>query len=484
MLSAGVVCSANTFSNYNMEKKVHFDAHDEESKGDRNSIDEDLNVTHGDRHDITVSSDLTVEKDVDANFREIHSPIHSQHKVEDYDTLPNSTPRLNQLWQAAEETEMSPIPRGHPSPTFEAQGTGYIIDLPVMGESSQQSDRDPKPETTLDRPSNEMELEMETEETAPPTGLEVTNTVKSLSSRIYDQLFYWTSYNPIFTFSIMFVNWVFFIWGIVWIIGWDNAKVGLSTPVSPPQSIFPFITVNDWPSCTSARGNTWRLVSAQFTHGGIAHIGGNTLAALIYGSILECSHPFHWVITILTYEMGCIFGCLGHSYVWPFEGMIGCSTGIYGLIGCCISHIILDKDTLDPFLFKVLVVALGLQGTYDMVSYFYMYNPAVAYAGHCTGFFVGIFIGLSFGLLNNQIWKKIVGTLGIVSLLVLTVSLLVHYVNSWPPHMLAYNPTFHDYNRRSCCGDLYGVTNSTFSVDKARQSYVCDGNRIYDWHKT
>lgn len=480
MLSTGVVNSAITYYSSDMEKKVHFDASYEERKSGGNSIDEDLNVTLKDRHNITVFSDLAIEKDADNEFREIHSPIHSHHKVEDNDTFRNSTPRLTQQWQSAEETEMSQTVRGRLAETFEDEGLGYVIELPVIGESSQQSDRNPKPETVLDSPS----IEIEVEETTPPAGPEVITIFKSLSSRVYDQLFYWTSYYPIFTFSIMFVNWVFFIWGIVWIIGWENANVSFSTPVSPPQSIFPFITVNDWPSCTSARGNTWRLVSAQFTHGGIAHIGGNTLAAIIYGTILECSHPFHWVITILAYEMGCIFGCLGHSYVWPFEGMIGCSTGIYGLIGCCISHIILDKDMLDPFLFKVLVVALGLQGTYDLVTYFHMYNPAVAYAGHCTGFFIGIFIGLSFGLLKKQIWKKIVGSVGVVSLLVLTVSLVAHYVNSWPPRMLAYNPTFHDYNRRSCCGDLYGVTNSTFSLEKARQSYVCDGIRIYDWHKT
>lgn len=288
---------------------------------------------------------------------------------------------------------------------------------------------------------------------------------------------------PFFTMIIIFINWVFFIWGIVWIIGWDNAGLSMSGPISPPQSIFPFITVNYWPSCTSARGNSWRLVTAQFTHAGLLHIGGNTIVGLLYGGLLESTHQYHLVITFFVYEMACIFGCLGHSYLWPFEGIIGCSTGIYGLIGCIISHVIMNKDTLDLTVYYSLVVILLIQGIYDLVTYFHAYNPDIAYSGHCTGFFIGIFIGLSCGMMKKQVWKRVLGLLGFIAFLVLTISLIVHFVDTWPPSSLAYNPTFHDYDRNSCCGALYSVTNSTFTLDQARKNFGCRNDKIFEWHK-
>ena len=303
---------------------------------------------------------------------------------------------------------------------------------------------------------------------------------------LYKYLFYWSGDLPIFIFLIYLINWIFFIWGIVGVIGWDNAQISLTEPVSPPLQTFPFLTVNFWPSCTSARGNTWRLMSAQFTHAGIQHIGGNTLAGVIYGGVLESTHPYHWLITGLVYEMACIFGCLGHSYVWPFEGLIGCSTGVYGLIGCMISHIILDYDSMRPVVYWGIVASLFFQGLYDTVTYYVWYNPNIAYAAHCTSFFIGIFLGLSFGVFQKPIWKKAFGYLGLAAFLVLSISLIVHFNTAWPPAMLPYNPTFHPYNRRSCCGELYTQVNSTFSLEQARQSFSCnaDGTINNNWHKS
>ena len=174
--------------------------------------------------------------------------------------------------------------------------------------------------------------------------------------------------------------------------------------------------------------------------------------------------------------MGCIFGCLGHSYVFPFEGLLGCSTGVYALIGGTISHVILNKDSLSLKFHRGVLVALAFQGLYDTISYWAWYNPGIAYSGHCAAFFTGIFLVLSFGLLQKPLWKKILGLLGLSAFLVLTISLIVHYVQAWPPSMLPYNPTSHPYDRRSCCGELYSKVNSMFSIEDARGDYYCDGS--------
>ena len=295
-------------------------------------------------------------------------------------------------------------------------------------------------------------------------------------SRLYSALFSLTGDWPVFICSIFLITWIFFIWGIVAIIGWDNSQISLTGPVSPPQESFVFLTVNYWPSCSSARGNTWRLVSSQFAHAGIQHIGGNTVAGMIYGAILECTHPYHWLITILTYQMGCIFGCLGHSYVFPFEGLLGCSTGVYAVIGGTISHVILNKDSLTLRFHRGVVITLIFQGLYDTIAYWVWYNPNIAYSGHCAAFFTGIFLVLAFGLLQKPLWKRILGFLGLCAFLVLTISLIVHYVQAWPPSMLPYNPTSHPYDRRSCCGELYSKVNSAYSIEDARGNYYCDAS--------
>lgn len=460
-----------------MNKKVHFETHHVRG-GSSIDSQEDLYYDEEEEKFGTAAGTLSDRREMYVDIPETSvSPIHnSRNRSTDKDLSPNLSPGLSRRRQAGDsfsQIDMSPV-RRRQILMSEMENPGNAIDINLADISHEESGKRSINTTSV--------LARHSPERFAVNEVEVTNS-KSWQSKLYSRLFYWTSYWPIFTITIMFINWVFFIWGIVWIIGWDNANVSLAEPVSPPQSMFPFITVNDWPSCSSARSNTWRLVTSQFTHAGIQHIGGNTLAALVYGSLLECTHPYHWLIAILVYEMGCVFGCLGHSYVWPFEGMIGCSTGIYALIGCCISHVLLDRDTLNRSVYYGLIVTLLFQGTYDTVTYFYVYNSEVAYAGHCTAFFVGIFLGAAFGLSNKQKWKKMVGVLGLMCLLVLACSLVAHYVQSWPPSSLSYNPTFHVYDRRSCCGELYGVTNGSFSLEQARQTYYCDDRNIYNWRK-
>jgi hypothetical protein len=83
-----------------------------------------------------------------------------------------------------------------------------------------------------------------------------------------------------------------------------------------------------------------------------------------------------------------------------------------------------------------------IHGICEIILYFFDHDPLTGYSAHFGGFFNGIFIGLSFGLLQKPHWKKILGLLGFVALLVLDFSLIVHYLSSWPPQLLDYNPTF------------------------------------------
>ena len=460
-----------------MNRKVHFDSKLEDDDSQIPSIDTRSRMFE--YNDVGEAPSSTLSSETRGYRIEIpvttHSPLFlSRNGASDRNLPPSLSPGgLSRRRQAtpfeefSDQTDGSPALRRRQLLTPEIENPKYVLNICTTDSALEESIEHIKPPSntlgqSTDPEVNERMGHDENDEVQP--------------RQCFDHF-------PYFTLIILFINWVFFIWGIVWIIGWDKAGLSMSGPVSPPQSIFPFITVNYWPSCTSARGNSWRLMTAQFTHAGLMHIGGNTIVGLLYGGLLESTHQYHSVITLFVYEMACIFGCLGHSYLWPFEGIIGCSTGIYGLIGCIISQVIMNKDSLDLSVYYSIVVTLLIQGIYDLVTYFYAYNPDIAYAGHCTGFFIGIFIGLTCGLTTRQVWKRVLGLLGFIAFLVLTISLIVHFVDTWPPSSLAYNPTFHDYDRNSCCGELYSVTNSSFTLDQARMSFGCRNDRIFEWHK-
>ena len=51
------------------------------------------------------------------------------------------------------------------------------------------------------------------------------------------------------------------------------------------------------------------------------------MISLAAGSVLECYHPYGHVVLPVVYQTAQVFGALGHSYLWPYKGLIGCSPG-------------------------------------------------------------------------------------------------------------------------------------------------------------
>lgn len=235
---------------------------------------------------------------------------------------------------------------------------------------------------------------------------------------------HWKSYYPIFIASISLLDWLFFLGGIVAIR--PPPKINLMGPLSPALPTFPFKTIGSWPGCSEDQQH-WRLISSQFTHEGLQHIGGYTALGLIYGMILEVSHPYHSFVTAIVYQASVIFGCMGHSVISPYEGFIGCSSGVYGLIGCCFSHFMLTRNDLDWKYYYAMVFIFIAQALFEIVAYAIWYSPDTAYAAHFASFSVGLFIGMSFGISDPRSWKKITGAVGICSFSLLSIFLIVYY---------------------------------------------------------
>jgi membrane associated rhomboid family serine protease len=275
----------------------------------------------------------------------------------------------------------------------------------------------------------------------------------------------WRPYYPTFILFITLLDWLFYLGGIIAMN--PRPKITLIGPLSPALPSFPFQTISTWPSCSSKHEH-WRLISSQFSHEGIQHLGGYTALGLIYGIILESTHPYHSLITVVVYQAAVILGCLGHSFISPYDALIGCSSGIYGLIGCCLSHLILNKDILEWRVYYGLIAIIVLQVLFEIFAYIIWYSPKTAYAAHFTALAVGIFIGILPGIPEPYSWKKIMGLSGLCAFIVLTICLSLHYST----HLLQKLST-DQFSAYSCCQELLSLASPTLTLDDARISMNC-----------
>lgn len=275
----------------------------------------------------------------------------------------------------------------------------------------------------------------------------------------------WRPYYPTFILFITLLDWLFYLGGIIAMN--PRPKITLIGPLSPSLPSFPFETISTWPSCIN-RHQHWRLISSQFSHEGIQHLGGYTALGLVYGVILESTHPYHSLITVVVYQAAIILGCLGHSFISPYDALIGCSSGIYGLIGCCLSHLILNKDILEWRVYYGLIAIIVIQVLFEILAYIIWYSPKTAYAAHFTALAVGIFIGISPGIPEPHSWKKIMGASGLCAFIVLTICLSLHYSTN-----LIQKLSTDQFTSYSCCKELLSLVSPTLTLDDARTSMSC-----------
>jgi membrane associated rhomboid family serine protease len=302
---------------------------------------------------------------------------------------------------------------------------------------------------------------------------------------------------PVVAVALHAAEWGFFLWGLYNVNNSDMGAVAgksIYDRVSPPLQTYWFMTVNYWPSCTDARTNTWRLVSYQFAHSGFAHIVSNTLIGTFFSAAIEITHPYAGIFVLTVYEIAVIFGALAFSYVSPYRGLVGASSGVYGIIGSIIPHLVFDityspwPDSRDFVSYINLVLACSVVFILleDLISYFVAYKENVAYTAHMAGWFVGIFLGCVFSLITpnyghiNQAkkpaWKYAVAGLGAAGFIGQFIFLIYHYRTNWPPVPLHGKdmPKFH-----SCCGELLDIVahNSSITMEAARNGYSCPGDK-------
>ena len=118
-----------------------------------------------------------------------------------------------------------------------------------------------------------------------------------------------------------------------------------------------FKVASYWDDCADKTKQYYRLFSYQYAHGGLLHIGMNVVSLLGFGSSFEIMVG-PWC-TFLFYELSAVFGALAWSWAYPYEGIVGMSCGIYGIIGGLVAFCILKHDSMTHRAHVVLAIAMA-----------------------------------------------------------------------------------------------------------------------------
>lgn len=91
-------------------------------------------------------------------------------------------------------------------------------------------------------------------------------------------------------------------------------------------------------------GEAWRLFSATVLHAGLLHYFVNMLALWFVGKAIETTHGM--VPAAILFILPAVGGCILSAIFLPTYITVGASGGIFGLIGACLSDIVMNWKLL------------------------------------------------------------------------------------------------------------------------------------------
>ncbi|HEY3433466.1 MAG TPA: rhomboid family intramembrane serine protease [Rhodocyclaceae bacterium] len=164
-------------------------------------------------------------------------------------------------------------------------------------------------------------------------------------------------------------------------VGWDNIK---------PEAL---IRWGGNFSALTTDGQWWRLISAMFMHGGIAHLAFNMVALYLFGRTVERIHgalPF-----LALYLMAGVAGCTATLLTKPAAVGVGASGAIFGLMGLLVAFYMADRSFLSPQSRKSLLINAGIFATYYLMQG--LGKAGIDNAAHLGGLLCGLVTGYIVG---------------------------------------------------------------------------------------
>jgi rhomboid protease GluP len=167
------------------------------------------------------------------------------------------------------------------------------------------------------------------------------------------------------------------------LVRWGGGGGGLFALFSPPGEALYLLGAKWAPAIVS--GEVWRLVTANYLHGGLLHLFFNSYALLTLGPLVE--EAFGWRKFFCLYTLSGVVGfatsCLWHPAVLS----IGASGAIYGLLGFAVVY---GRFRAGPS-GRALASHLTQWLAYGLLMFLI---PGIDSAAHVGGLAVGCLLGL------------------------------------------------------------------------------------------
>ena len=167
--------------------------------------------------------------------------------------------------------------------------------------------------------------------------------------------------------------------------GSDSGGSGLFSLLSPPLQALYLFGAKHAPSILS--GQVWRLVTANFLHGGLIHLVFNSIALMNLGPLIEAA--FGWRKLFVLYMTTGVAAFIVSTAVNPSSRIlsVGASGAIFGLLGFAIVY---GRYRAGPS-----AKALSDQLLRWLMFMLFMFLiPQIDHAAHIGGLIAGAVIGL------------------------------------------------------------------------------------------
>lgn len=150
------------------------------------------------------------------------------------------------------------------------------------------------------------------------------------------------SNRPFFTYLLLLVCTLVMIVSIA-MNGWSFAPLDQNPMIGPSAATLLRMGAKD--SYLIVNNNeAWRLLSSTVLHAGLVHYFINMLALWFVGAAVETSHGF--VAATILFIIPAVGGAILSAIFLPQYITVGASGGIFGLIGACLSDIIMNWKLL------------------------------------------------------------------------------------------------------------------------------------------
>ena len=152
--------------------------------------------------------------------------------------------------------------------------------------------------------------------------------------------------------------------------GWKVEQMDVNPMIGPSADTLILMGAKDSYLIVSEK-EIWRLLSSAILHAGLVHYFINCLALWFVGAAIETTHGT--LATAILFIIPAIGGTILSAIFLPEYITVGASGGIFGLIGACLSDIIMNWKHL----FSDFVTENGKRNSHLLVVVFLILDIAL-----------------------------------------------------------------------------------------------------------